>query len=47
MTAEGHYGGSQGRRWKIDWDKTPQPIQVKLNCLRGVKDRLPGQQILF
>ena len=32
--AEGHYGGSKGRRWKVDWDKTPQPIQIKLGCLR-------------
>ena len=43
MLADGHYGGSKGRRWKVDWDKTPQPIQVKMKCLRGVKDKLPGQ----
>ena len=43
MTSEGQYGGSRGRRWKVDWNKTPQPIQVKLKCLRGVKDKLPGQ----
>ncbi|KAL3889356.1 hypothetical protein ACJMK2_001700 [Sinanodonta woodiana] len=42
MMADGQYGGSRGRRWKVDWDKTPQPIQVKLKCLRGVKDKLPG-----
>ena len=40
--ADGHYGGSKGRRWKVDWDRTPQPIEVKLKCLRGVKDKLPG-----
>ena len=39
--ADGHYGGSKGRRWKVDWDKTPQPIQIKVKCLRGVKDKLP------
>ncbi|XP_041361349.1 uncharacterized protein LOC121377431 [Gigantopelta aegis] len=42
MLAEGQYGGSRGRRWKVDWDRTPQPIQVKLKCLRGVKDKLPA-----
>ncbi|KAL8561388.1 hypothetical protein ACOMHN_063315 [Nucella lapillus] len=42
MTSEGQYGGSRGRRWKVDWNRTPQPIQVKLKCLRGVKDKLPG-----
>ena len=40
--ADGHYGGSKGRRWKVDWDRTPQPIEVKLKCLRGVKDKLPS-----
>ena len=42
--ADGQYGGSKGRRWKVDWSKTPQPIQVKLKCLRAVKDKLPGRQ---
>ena len=40
--AAGHYGGSQGRRWKVDWNRTPQPIQVKIGCLRGIRDKLPG-----
>ena len=43
--ADGHYGGSKGRRWKVDWDRTPQPIEVKLKCLRGVKDKLPGAHL--
>ena len=42
MLADGQYGGSKGRRWKVDWNRTPQPIQIKLKCLRGVKDKLPG-----
>lgn len=41
-TGDGYYGGSKGRRWKVDWERTPQPIQVKLKSLRGVKDKLPG-----
>ena len=43
MLADGQYGGSKGRRWKVDWNRTPQPIQIKLKCLRGVKDKLPGK----
>lgn len=46
MLADGTYGGSKGRRWKVDWDKTPQPIQVKLKCLRGVRDKLPGRYLV-
>jgi len=42
IMADGQYGGSKGRRWKVDWNRTPQPIQIKLKCLRGVKDKLPG-----
>ena len=39
--ADGVYGGSQGRRWKVDWSRAPQPIQIRLKCLRGVKDKIP------
>ena len=42
MMTEVQYGGSRGRRWKVDWNRTPQPIQIKLQCLRGVKDKLPS-----
>ncbi|KAJ8020621.1 hypothetical protein HOLleu_40259 [Holothuria leucospilota] len=48
MMADGEYGGSKGRRWKVDWNKSPQPIQIKLKCLRGVKDKLPsGRYVLM
>lgn len=40
--ADGEFGGTGGKRWKVDWDKAPQPIQVKLKTLRGVRDKLPG-----
>ena len=43
--ADGEYGGAKGRRWKLDWVYTPQPIQIKLKSLRGVKDKLPGMCI--
>lgn len=45
--ADGQYGGSKGRRWKIDWNRAPQPIQIKLKCLRGVKDKLPGSRYVL
>jgi len=45
--AEGEYGGSKGRRWKVDWNKTPQPIEVKLKCMRGVKDKIPGEHLVL
>ncbi|EDV22569.1 uncharacterized protein TRIADDRAFT_58934 [Trichoplax adhaerens] len=41
IMADNAYGGSKGRRWKVDWDKTPQPIQVKVKCVRAIKDKLP------
>lgn len=48
ILADGQYGGSKGRRWKVDWNRTPQPIQIKLKCLRGVKDKLPaGRYVLM
>ena len=47
ILADGQYGGSKGRRWKVDWNRTPQPIQIKLKCLRGVKDKLPGNVSLL
>ncbi|KAK3743337.1 hypothetical protein QZH41_013912, partial [Actinostola sp. cb2023] len=48
ILADGQYGGSKGRRWKVDWNRTPQPIQIKLKCLRGVKDKLPcGRFVLM
>lgn len=25
----------------MDWSATPQPIQIQLKCLRGVKDKVP------
>ncbi|CAB3994118.1 partial [Paramuricea clavata] len=48
VMADGEYGGSKGRRWKVDWNRSPQPVQVKLKCLRGIKDKLPaGRYVLM
>ncbi|XP_053102751.1 uncharacterized protein LOC128323509 [Hemicordylus capensis] len=39
--------GAAGLRWKVDWSKSPQPIQIQLKCLRGIKDKVPqGSYIL-
>ncbi|XP_077967584.1 uncharacterized protein LOC144421905 [Styela clava] len=40
--ADDHYGGSKGRRWRVEWSKTPQPIQVKLKSVRGLRDKIPA-----
>lgn len=40
--ADDQYGGSKGRRWRVEWSKTPQPIQIKLKCVRGLRDKIPG-----
>ena len=45
--SDGFYGGSKGRRWKVDWDKTPQPVQIKLKTLRGIKDKIPGGRYIL
>ena len=36
ILADSQYGGNNGRRWKVDWNKAPQPVQIKLRCLRGL-----------
>ena len=41
--ADREFGGGRGKRWKVDWDKTNQPIQIKLKCLRSVRDKLPSR----
>jgi len=46
--ADQEFGGGRGKRWKVDWDKTHQPIQIKLKCLRSVRDKLPlGEYVLM
>ena len=41
VIADEQYGGARGRRWRVEWTETPQPIQVKINCIRGLKDKIP------
>ncbi|XP_067936655.1 uncharacterized protein [Watersipora subatra] len=42
VSAESDYGGSGGRRCKLDWDRTHQPVEIKLSSLRGVRNKLPA-----
>lgn len=44
--ADQEFGGAKGKRWKVDWDKAQQPIQIKLKCLRSVRDKLPCMKLL-
>ena len=38
----GLIGNVQGRRFRIDWDSAPQPMQIHIDALRGVKDKAPS-----
>uniref|UniRef100_W5N6K7 Orofacial cleft 1 candidate gene 1 protein n=1 Tax=Lepisosteus oculatus TaxID=7918 RepID=W5N6K7_LEPOC len=31
----------QGLRWQVGWSKAPQPVEIQIRCLRGVRDKLP------
>ena len=37
----------KGRRWKVDWTKAPQPVQIKIKSLRGIRDKLPASRYLL
>ncbi len=35
------YGGFKGRKWLVDWERTPQPVKLRLDVIRGAKDKIP------
>ena len=41
MISNEQYGGARDRRWRVEWTRTPQPIQIKINCMRGLKNKVP------
>lgn len=41
VVADEQYGGARGRRWRVEWTKSPQPIQIRVDCIRGLKDKIP------
>jgi len=48
VLTDGQYAGNKDRRWRIDWDRAPQPLQIKLDSIRGLKDRVPrGRYVLL
>ncbi|CBJ31118.1 conserved unknown protein [Ectocarpus siliculosus] len=30
-----------GRKFRVDWKGVPQPVEIRLHCIRAVRDRLP------
>ena len=37
-----------GRRWRVEWTKTPQPIKIQLKLIRGLRDKAPaGRYVLM
>ncbi|XP_039610086.1 uncharacterized protein ofcc1 [Polypterus senegalus] len=36
------WGSKHGLDGQVDWTGTPQPVEVRLRCLRGVRDKLPS-----
>ena len=47
ILADSQYGGNNGRRWKVDWNKAPQPVQIKLRCLRGLLIAILRKLLLY
>ena len=43
----GYYGAVKGRRWKVDWTRAPQPVQIKIKTLRGIRDKLPASRYIL
>eukprot|EP00163_Fabomonas_tropica_P004964 TRINITY_DN1442_c0_g1_i3.p1 TRINITY_DN1442_c0_g1~~TRINITY_DN1442_c0_g1_i3.p1 ORF type:complete len:1066 (+),score=331.44 TRINITY_DN1442_c0_g1_i3:1132-4329(+) len=41
------YGGFKGRKWLVDWEHTPQPVMIRLDTARAIKDKVPkGRYVL-
>lgn len=37
-----------GRRFRVDWRGVPQPVEIRLHCIRAVRDRLPrGRYVML
>lgn len=45
--ADSRFTGHEGRRFRVDWSSAPQPIEVKIANLAGLRDRVPaGKYVL-
>ena len=41
-------GDSLSRAYKLEWDDSPQPVEIRIHQLRAVKDKLPkGAYVLM
>jgi hypothetical protein len=40
--SETRFSGHEGRKFRVDWSRSPQPIEVKLVRLCGLRDRVPA-----
>ena len=45
--ADGIYGGTKRRRWRLDWSHTPQPLQIRIDALRGLCDKAPAGRFVL
>lgn len=45
--ADSRFSGHEGRRFRVDWSRSPQPIEIKLHRLCGMRDKVPqGKYVL-
>jgi len=45
--ADSRFTGHEGRRFRVDWSRSPQPIEIKLHRLCGMRDKVPhGKYVL-
>ncbi|XP_029611481.1 uncharacterized protein ofcc1 isoform X2 [Salmo trutta] len=39
--AESPWAREPGLGWQVEWSQSPQPMEVRVRCLRAVRDKLP------
>ncbi|EGD74627.1 hypothetical protein PTSG_05991 [Salpingoeca rosetta] len=44
---DGIYSGTRRRRWRIDWSQAPQPVQIMLACIRGLRDKCASGRLVL
>jgi len=46
--ADSRFSGHEGRRFRVDWSYSPQPIEIKLGRLCGLRNRVPeGKYVII
>eukprot|EP00002_Diphylleia_rotans_P009503 TRINITY_DN1981_c0_g1_i2.p1 TRINITY_DN1981_c0_g1~~TRINITY_DN1981_c0_g1_i2.p1 ORF type:complete len:724 (-),score=115.89 TRINITY_DN1981_c0_g1_i2:133-2304(-) len=42
------FKGTVGHRWKVEWDLAPQPVQIRVEQIRGIRNKVPkGRYIVL